>query len=91
MKWESLEGFHAALYLGLGRAFLPTLIVGFFNSAFQPHLDQMQHTPAYDAPRERLHQFGVRNAAEVIGEVGVDDVRLASKQVVFYRLSVVLP
>jgi hypothetical protein len=33
----------APLVSRLGRACLPSPIVGFFNRAFQPHLDQMQH------------------------------------------------
>jgi hypothetical protein len=36
----------------------------------------MQHTPVDDASRERLHQLLVWNAAEVVGKVGVDGVRL---------------
>ncbi len=66
--------------LGLGRARLPTSIVGFFNGAFQPHLDQMQQTPVHDAPRQRTHQFGVWNATEVVREVGVNDVRMVIEQ-----------
>jgi hypothetical protein len=50
--------------LGLRRTPLPAFIVGIFNGAFQPHLDQMQYTPVHDAPRERAHEFGVRDAAE---------------------------
>ena len=49
----------------------------------------MQHTPIHDAPRKRLHQFGVWNAAEVIRKVGVNDFRVASEQRLFhldYRL-----
>ena len=65
------------LILGLGRACLPTSVVGFFHGAFQPHLDQMQHAPIHDASRERPHQFGVWNAPEVVREVGVYDFRMA--------------
>jgi len=38
----------------------------------------MQHTRIHDAPRERQHQFGVWNGPEVVGEVGVYDVPVAS-------------
>ena len=72
------------LILGLGRACLASSIVGFFNGAFQPHLDQMQHTPINDASRKRTHQFGVRNASEVVREVGVNDFRVASEQQFFH-------
>ena len=44
----------------------------------------MQHTSIDDASRQRAHQFGVRNAAEVIGEVGVNDFRVASEQRLFH-------
>jgi hypothetical protein len=40
----------------------------------------MQHAPIDNASRERAHQFGVGNAAEVIGEVSVNDFRVASEQ-----------
>ena len=35
------------------------LVVGFFDRAFQPHLDQMQHAPINDPARNRFHQFGM--------------------------------
>ena len=44
----------------------------------------MQHTRVHDAPRERQHQFGVWNGPEVVGEVGVYDVRVASEQRLFH-------
>ena len=62
------------------RTCLPSSIVGFFHGAFQPHLDQMQHAPINDPTRHRLEKFGVRNAPEVVREVGIDDVRAAAKQ-----------
>ena len=68
----------APLIFGLGRACLPSSIVGFLHGAFQPHLDQMQHSPVHDAPRERQHQFCMWNGPEVVGEVGVYDFRAAS-------------
>jgi hypothetical protein len=40
--------------LGLGRACLPSSIVGFFNGAFQLHLDQMQRAPVNNPARHRL-------------------------------------
>src|SRR6266404_5028391 len=70
----------ATAVLGLGRALLPTFIVGVFDGTFQPHLDQMQHTPVHDAPRERAHQLGVWNAAEVVREVGVYDFPMVIEQ-----------
>src|SRR5713226_5414104 len=38
----------------LGRACLPASVVGFFDWAVQPHLDQMQHAPINDTARHRL-------------------------------------
>jgi hypothetical protein len=38
----------------LSRPFLPSLVVGFFHGAFQPHLDQMQHAPINNSARYRL-------------------------------------
>ena len=61
--------------------FLPSSIIGFFYRALQPHLDQMQHTPIDDAPRERAHQLGVWNASEVVREVSVPDFRVAAQKV----------
>ena len=69
---------------GFGRALRPSSIIGFFDRAFQPHLDQMQHTPVHDASRERQHQFGVGNAAEIVREVGVNDVCVAKVQAILH-------
>jgi hypothetical protein len=44
----------------------------------------MQHTPVHDAPRERAHQFGMRDATEVVREVGVDDFRMLIEQRLFH-------
>ena len=74
----------APLIFGLGRAYLPTSVVGLLHGAFQPHLDQMQHAPVHDAPRKRQHQFGVRNGPEVVREVGVYNFRVASEQCLFH-------
>jgi hypothetical protein len=40
----------------------------------------MQHTRIHDAPRERQHEFGVRDGPEVVREVGVYNFRVASEQ-----------
>jgi hypothetical protein len=39
---------------GLGRARPPSSIIGFFDGAFQPHLDQMQHAPINYPARYRF-------------------------------------
>ena len=44
----------------------------------------MQHTPINDAARKREHQFGVWNAAKVVRQVGVNDVRVAKVQPVLH-------
>ena len=54
--------------------FLRPLFIGFFDSAFQPHLDEMQHAPVNDPARHRFKQIGMRNASEVVREVGVHDL-----------------
>src|SRR5215475_1425203 len=64
----------------LGRACLPSSIVGFFHGTFQPHLDQMQYAPINDPARYRLEKFGMRNAPEVVRVIGVNDFRVAAKQ-----------
>jgi hypothetical protein len=63
---------------GLGRACLPSSIIGFFYGAFQPHLDQMQHAPINNSARYRFLQIRVRDASEVVREVGIDDFRVAA-------------
>jgi len=45
----------------------------------------MQHPRVHDASRERAHEFGVWNAAEVVREVGVYHVQMASVQRLFRR------
>ena len=49
----------------------------------------MQYTRVHDASRERAHQIRVRNAAEVVREVGIHHVQMAFVQRLFridYRL-----
>jgi hypothetical protein len=70
----------APLIFGLGCACLPSSVVGLLHGAFQPHLDQMQHARIHDAPRKRQHQFGVRDAPEVVCEVSVHDFTMAANQ-----------
>jgi hypothetical protein len=65
---------------GFRRTFLPASVIGFFNGALQPHLDQMQHAPINDASRERQHQFGVWNTSKVVRKVSINNVRLPSMQ-----------
>lgn len=72
--------------LGLGRALLSPSFVRVFDDAFRPHLDQMQHAPINDTPHKRQHCFGIRNAAKVIREVGVNDVRVTAVQAFLYLL-----
>jgi hypothetical protein len=53
-----------------------------------------QHTPINDVSRERQHQFGVGNTAEVVRQVRVNDVRLPSMQPLLhldYRLLGISP
>ena len=47
-----------------------------FDGTFQPHLDQMQHAPINDPARYRFYKFGMRNAPEVVREVGINDFRM---------------
>ena len=64
----------------LGRTRLPSSFVGFFDGAVQPHLDQMQHAPIDNPARHRLEKVGMRDAPEVVREVGVHDFRMATEQ-----------
>ena len=43
----------------------------------------MQHTRVHNASRERAHQVRVRDAAEVVREVGVHNVQMALVQRLF--------
>ena len=43
----------------------------------EPLLDQMQHVPVADASSHRCHQFGVRNAVEVAGEIRIYDLSMS--------------
>jgi len=67
-----------------GRACLPSSIIGFFHGALQPHLDEVQHAPINDPACDRLHQFGMGDAPEVVREVGVNDFRMAAEQQFFH-------
>src|SRR6516164_3663190 len=64
----------------LRRPRFPSSFVGFFDGAVQPHLDQMQHAPINDPARHRLQKVGMRNAPEVVREIGVHDFRMATEQ-----------
>jgi hypothetical protein len=44
----------------------------------------VQHAWIGDPARNRLHQLEMRNAAEVVGKVGVDDVRTTMEQLVLH-------
>ena len=44
----------------------------------------MQHAPINNPTRYRLYKFGMRNAPEVVREVGVYDFRVAAKQLRFH-------
>ena len=50
----------------------PTPFVGLFHRCHQPHLDQPQEVPIADAARQRFDEFGVRDAVEVAGQIGID-------------------
>src|SRR5215469_14070166 len=71
----------------LRRPRFPSSFVGFFNGAVQPHLDQMQHAPINDTARHRLEKVGMRNAPEVVREVGVHDFRMATEQQLLHLYS----
>ena len=55
---------------------VPPPLVGLFHRCLQPHLDQPQEVPIADASRQRFHEFGVRDAVEVAGQVGIDHLRM---------------
>ncbi|WP_186136702.1 hypothetical protein [Burkholderia gladioli] len=64
--------------------FLPASIIGSFNGTFQPHLDQMWHTPIDDASRKRQNQVSVGNTSKVVRQVGINDIRFPSMQPLLY-------
>ena len=68
-----------AVVASLGGAPSLALAVGFFDWAFQPHLDRMQHAPINDPARHRFHQVSMRNAAEEVREVGVDNLPVSAE------------
>src|SRR5579871_1929638 len=43
------------------------VLVPLLDRHLQPHLDQMQHVPIYNAPSDALYQFPVRDRIEVFG------------------------
>ena len=44
----------------------------------------MQHAPINNPARYRLQEFGMRDAPEVVREVGVNDFRVAAEQQLFH-------
>ena len=44
----------------------------------------MQHAPINNPARYRLQEFGMRDAPEVVREVGVNDFRMAAEQQLFH-------
>jgi hypothetical protein len=44
----------------------------------------MQHAPINDPTRYRFEKFGMRNAPEVVREVGVNDFRMTPEQQRFH-------
>src|SRR6185437_770284 len=53
-----------------------TALVPLLNRNLQPHLDQMQHVPVYNAPCDALYQFPVRDRIEVFGQIRVHHIRV---------------
>src|ERR1700760_1833424 len=47
----------------------------------------MQHAPINDTARHRLEKVGMRNAPEVVREVGVHDFRMATEQQLLHLYS----
>src|SRR5271168_4367897 len=50
------------------------VLVPLLNRHLQPHLDQMQHVPIYNAPSDALYQFPVRDRIEVFGQISVHHI-----------------
>jgi len=78
VRWVSPAGCRDWVVSRFRRACLPTSIIGFFNGAFQPHLDQMQHAPINNTARHRLHEVGMGDASEVVRKVSVYDIGMAT-------------
>jgi hypothetical protein len=52
---------------------LMSVLVGFLNHSFQPHLDQMQHRSVDDSASHRSEKFGMRKTIEVATEIYVNN------------------
>lgn len=57
-----------------GRAPSAALIVGLIHRCFEPHLEQMQYLPVYYPARHRCHELCMRNAAEIVRQIRIDDL-----------------
>lgn len=54
-----------------------SVLVGFFDRSFYPHLDQMQHRSVDHPSSHRLHQFGMWNTIEVAAEIRIHDLLMS--------------
>ena len=59
------------------RATLTASAILFLDGHHDPLFDQMEHMPVADASRHRGQQFRMRNAAKVVGQVGIYDVPIS--------------
>ena len=50
----------------------------------------MQHTSINNATRKRQHQFAVGNAAEVVSEIGIYNVRMTTVKTLLHLLRCLL-
>ena len=54
------------------RAALAALAGVLLHRHFQPRLDELEHPPVADAPGEALQKLGMRDFAEVVGQIALD-------------------
>src|SRR6516164_11240254 len=58
----------------------PAILVGLLDGRLQPHLDKLQDAFVDNPPRDRPHEFDMRDGIEVLGEIGVHYVRVAAAE-----------
>src|SRR5512144_874530 len=69
----------------------PPVVVALFDRRRQPQLDQPQHVPVDNAACHRPHQLAMRDRVEVLGQIGVHHIGVASAQQGVHRLDRVGP
>jgi hypothetical protein len=62
------------------------ITVPLLDRSLEPHLDKTQDVPIDDAPSHTLHQLGMRNGVEVLGQIGIHHIGVALAEQFVHRL-----